>query len=306
MEFLNYHHLRYFWAVAKEGGLTRAAAKLHISQPTICAQVRALEEGVGEKLFRRSGRHLALTDTGQQVFSYAEEIFSLGEDLINTLKARPTSHPLRVRIGIMDSLPKLVSYDILKPVFRLPLAIQASCLEAKLMELLPQLAAYRLDLVLADEPAPGSLNLKVFNHRLGECGMAFCAEPKLASRLKRAFPHALHDAPALLPAADSALRRSLEKWFQEKAIRPRLVAEFDDAALMKVAASDGLGFFPIPRVVAAEAVQRYGVRIVGATDDCQQQYYAISAERRLSHPAVVAITSSARTSLFTRERRTGR
>jgi LysR family transcriptional activator of nhaA len=168
MEFLNYHHLRYFWAVAKEGGLTKAAEKLHVSQPTICTQVQALEAVLEEKLFRRNGRALALTDAGEQVFSYADEIFSLGEDLLNTLKTRPTTRPLRVRIGIVDSLPKLVSYEIIKPIFHLPQAVQAACHEAKVADLLVQLAAYRLDIVLADEPAPGSLNLKAFNHLLGE------------------------------------------------------------------------------------------------------------------------------------------
>jgi LysR family transcriptional activator of nhaA len=298
MEYLNYHHLRYFWAVAKEGGLTKAAQKLRISQPTICAQVQSLERMLGEKLFRRSGRHLALTETGRQVFSYAEEIFSLGEDLLNSIKARPTTRPLRVQVGIVDSLPKLVSYDIIKPVFHLPQAIQVACYEAKVMDLLAQLAAYRLDIVLADEPAPGSANLKAFNHFLGECGISFCAETKLAARLRRGFPQSLHGAPVLLPGAESALRRSLEKWFQDNNVRPRLVAEFDDAALMKVAAADGYGFFPLPSVVVQEAVARYGVKLVGATTSCTQRFYVISAERRLTHPAVVAITSRAQESLF--------
>ncbi len=298
MDFLNYHHLRYFWAVAKEGGLTKAALKLRISQPTICAQVQALERALGEKLLRRSGRHLALTETGRQVFSYAEEIFSLGEDLLNSVKARPTARPLRVQVGIVDSLPKLVSYDIIKPVFHLPQAIQVACYEAKAMDLLAQLAAYRLDIVLADEPAPGSANLKAFNHFLGECGISFCAEARLAARLRRGFPRSLHEAPVLLPGAESALRRSLEKWFQDNNVRPRLVAEFDDAALMKVAAADGYGFFPLPSVVASEAIARYGVRLVGTTQSCTQRFYVISAERRLTHPAVVTITARAQESLF--------
>lgn len=306
MEFLNYHHLRYFWAVAKEGGLTKAAQKLHVSQPTICAQVQALEVVLGEKLFRRQGRSLALTDAGQQAFSYAEEIFSLGEDLLNTLKIRPTTRPLRVRIGIVDSLPKRVSYEMIKPIFALPQAVQAACHEAKVADLLAQLAAYRLDIVLADEPAPGSLNLKAFNHLLGECGIAFCAAPKLAVRLKGRFPQSLHEAPALLPAADTALRRSLEKWFQQREIRPRLVAEFDDAALMKEAATDGLGFFPIPTRVTDDAIAHYGVTRIGSTEECSQQFYAISAERRLTHPAVVAITSGAQVLLPGKGAKSGR
>ncbi len=300
MEFLNYHHLRYFWAVAKEGGLTKAAAKLNVTQPTICSQVQALEGALEEKLFRRRGRRLELTEAGQQVFSYAEEIFSLGSDLLNTLKARPTTRPLRIQIGIVDSLPKLVSYEIIKPVFQLPYPVQAACYEAKTIDLLAQLAAYRLDIVLADEPSPSSVNLKLFNHLLGECGLSFCAAPKLAARLKGGFPKSLHEAPALLPTADTALRRSLEKWFEERKIRPRVVAEFDDAALMKVAASDALGFCPLPQIVVDEAVSHYGVEVVGHTEECRQQFYAISAERKLNHPAVLAITSAAQTTLFGR------
>ncbi|MBI2949160.1 MAG: transcriptional activator NhaR [Verrucomicrobia bacterium] len=298
MEFLNYHHLRYFWAVAKEGGLTKAAAKLNVTQPTICAQIQALEGALEEKLFRRRGRRLELTEAGQQVFSYAEEIFSLGSDLLSTLQARPTTRPLRIQIGIVDSLPKLVSYEIIKPVFQLPHPVQVACYEAKTIDLLAQLAAYRLDIVLADEPSPSSVNLKVFNHLLGECGLSFCAAPKLAARLKSRFPQSLHEAPALLPTADTALRRSLEKWFEERRIRPRVVAEFDDAALMKVAATDALGFCPLPRIVVDEAVSHYGVQVIGHTEECREQFYAISAERKLNHPAVLAITSAAQTTLF--------
>ncbi|MBE0541219.1 MAG: LysR family transcriptional regulator [Verrucomicrobia bacterium] len=297
MEFLNYHHLRYFWVAAKEGGLTRAAEKLRVSQPSICTQIQALEQALGEKLLRRSSQGLALTEAGQRVFSFAEEIFSLGEELVSTMKQRPTSRPLRVNIGIADSLPKLLTYGMLKPIFHLPQTVQASCCEGKVPDLLAQLATYRLDIVLSDEPAPASGNLKTFNYLLGECGVAFCAEPKLAGRLKRQFPASLHTAPALLPSPNSALRRSLEKWFREHQISPRLVAEFDDAALAKVAAADGLGFFALPSVVASEAVARYGVKVIGQAADCVQQFYAISAERRLTHPAVVAITTQAKAAL---------
>jgi LysR family transcriptional activator of nhaA len=297
MEFLNYHHLRYFWVAAKEGGLTRAAEKLRVSQPSICTQIQALEHALGEKLLRRSGQGLALTEAGQRVFSFAEEIFSLGEELVSTMKQRPTSRPLRVNIGIADSLPKLLTYGMLKPIFHLPQTVQASCCEGKVPDLLAQLATYRLDIVLSDEPSPASGNLKTFNHCLGECGVSFCAEPKLASRLKRQFPASLDNAPALLPGPNSALRRSLEKWFHERKISPRLVAEFEDAALVKVAATDGLGFFALPSLVTSEAVARYGVNVIGHAPECVQRFYAISAERRLTHPAVVAITAQAKAAL---------
>ena len=298
MEFLNYHHLRYFWTVAKEGGLRKAADKLHVSQPTISAQIAALESVLSEKLFRRGGRSLALTEAGHRVLSYAEEIFSLGQELLDAVQQRPTARPLRVQIGITDSLPKLVSYEIIKPIFKLEQPVQVVCREGKASDLLAQLAAYRLDIVLADEPAPSSLPIKVFNHLLGECGMSFCAEPNLAATLKRKFPKSLNGAPVLLPASNAALRQSLEKWFQAGGLRPRLVAEFDDAALMKVAAVDGLGFFALPTLVAKEAMTRYGFQVIGRTEECRQQFYAISAERKLTHPAVVVITSRAQTRLF--------
>jgi len=298
VEFLNYHHLRYFWVAAKEGGLTRAAEKLRVSQPSICTQIQALEHALGDKLLRRTPRGLALTEAGQKVFSFAEEIFSLGEDLLSTMKQHPTTRPLRVNIGIADSMPKLLTYRMLKPIFHLSQTVQASCCEGKMPDLLAQLATYRLDVVLSDEPAPASGNLKTFNHLMGECGVSFCAEPILAARLKRHFSASLRDAPALLPSPNSALRRSLEKWFLEHRISPNIVAEFDDASLVKVAATDGLGFFALPSLVAREAVIRYGVQIIGQAPTCIQQFYAISAERRLTHPAVVAITSQAEASLF--------
>ncbi len=186
MEFLNYHHLRYFWAVAKEGGLTKAAVKLHVSQPTISAQIQALEGALGEKLLRRAGRNLVLTEAGHQVLSYAEEIFSLGEDLMNLVKQQPTARPLRLNIGVADALPKQITYTILKPVFHLDRPVQISCWETKVADLLAQMAAYRLDLVLADEPA-SSQSVHVFNHLLGECGVTFCAEAKLAGKLRHAL-----------------------------------------------------------------------------------------------------------------------
>ncbi len=294
MEFLNYHHLRYFWVVAKEGGLRKAAEKLQVSQPTISAQIAALEGVLGEKLFRRGGRALTLTEAGHRVLSYAEEIFTLGQELLDATRQQPSARALRVHIGITDSLPKFLSYEIIKPIFKLEQTVQAVCREGKAADLLGQLAAYRLDIVLSDEPAPSSLPIKVFNHLLGECGVTFCAEQKLADSLKRRFPKSLNDAPVLLPASNTALRQSLEKWFLAETIHPRVVAEFDDVALMKVAAGDGLGCFAMPSLVVEEAAARYGLKIIGRTEDCRQQFYAISAERKLMHPAVLAITSQAR------------
>jgi len=298
VEFLNYHHLRYFWVVVREGGLRKAAEKLRVSQPTISAQIALLEGVLGEKLFRRIPRGLTLTETGHLAFSYAEEIFTLGEDFLHAIEQRPTARPLRVNIGIADSLPKLVCHEIIKPIFSLSQPVRAVCLENKTSDLLAQLAVYRLDIVLADEPAPSALPMKTFNHLLGESGVTFCAEPGLAMRLRRRFPSSLNNEPMLLPTSGSALRRTLEQWFQEQGIHPRVVAEYDDAALMKVAAEDGLGCFPLPTVAVHEAITRYGFQKVGQAKGCAVQFYAISAERKLTHPAVVAITSNARGKLF--------
>jgi LysR family transcriptional activator of nhaA len=279
--------------VAKEGGLTKAAAKLHVSQPTISAQIQALEGVLGEKLFRRAGRNLALTDTGQQVLGFAEEIFLLGEDLLNSVKQRPTQRPLRLYLGVADALPKLVTCRIIEPVFRLPQPVQVSCWETSVSDMLLELAAYRMDVVLADEPASSGVTPNVFNHLLGESGVTFCALPTLAAKLRRGFPKSLNGAPALLPMSNSGLRRSLEQWFQATGVRPRLVGEFEDPALVNILALQGLGFMSVPSIVAKEVVRRYGFRLIGRTEECQQQFYAITAERKLTHPAVVAITSGA-------------
>lgn len=290
MEWLNYHHLRYFWTVAKEGSLARAAARLHVSQPAISEQIRELEGALGEKLFRREGRNNKLTDAGQVVFNYAEEIFTLGRELMNAVKQRPGTRTLRLTVGVADSFPKLVTNEILKPVFKMPQPVHVVCREGKMEDLLAQLAAHRLDLVLSDEPAPSSTNFKTYNHSLGETGTTFCAARKLAKLLKPNFPSSLNDAPALLPAENTTLRRALEVWFREQHLKPRVLAEFEDLALMKVMAAEGRGFIAVPTIAAGEAEKRYGFQIIGSVPQCHIQLHAITAERRIKHPAVAAIT----------------
>ncbi|MGO9587619.1 MAG: LysR family transcriptional regulator [Limisphaerales bacterium] len=294
MEFLNYHHLRYFWAVAKEGGLRKAAEKLHVSQPTISAQIAALESVLGEKLFWRTGRNLVLTETGQQVLGYAEEIFSIGQELLSSVKQRPTLRPLRMHLVVADALPKLVAYRIIEPIFRLPQPVQVSCWEAKVSDMLIELAAHRLDLVLADQPASSGAPANVFNHFLGECGITFCAEPHLAAKLRRGFPGSLNEAPALLPMSNSGLRRSLERWFHSTGVRPQLVGEIEDPAFVHILALHVLGFIAVPTLVAKETMAQFGFRTVGRTEECRQQFYAITAERKRTHPAIQAIISKAR------------
>ena len=298
MEWLNYHHLLYFWTVAKEGGLRPAAEKLSVSQPSICAQIKALETRLDEELFRRRGRNLELTETGHMVFGFAEDIFSLGQELLSSIHQRSVSRPLKLTVGISDSFPKLITKQIFKPVFDLATLVQVTFWEGKVEDLLALLATHRLDLVLADQPASTGLKFKSFNHLLGSSGVTFCAIPKLATQLTKGFPKSLNHAPALLPTQSANLRRSCEKWFRSNGLTPRLVAEFDDAALMKVVAADGRGFMPVASVVAQEVVTRYGLKIIGSTDKCTDHFYAITAERRLTHPAVVLITENAQRVLF--------
>jgi len=294
MEWLNYHHLRYFWTVAKEGSLARAAGKLHVSQPSISEQIRELESALGEKLFRREGRTNKLTDVGQVVFGYAEDIFALGREMLNAVKQRPGGKSLRLCVGVSDSFPKLVTNEILKPVFAMPQTAHVICREGKMEDLLAQLTAHRLDIILSDEPASSSTNFKTYNHSLGETGTTFCAEQNLAAKLKRGFPRSLHDAPALLPTENTSLRRALETWFREQELEPRIVAEFEDLALMKVMAAEGRGFIALPSVAVNDALAHYGFRIIGRTEKCRVQFHAITAERRITHPAVALITSQAR------------
>ena len=290
VEFLNFHHLRYFWAVAKEGTLKKAAEKLSVSQPSICAQVKLLESALGQELFRVSGRSLVLTEFGQLVLVYAEEIFALGGEVLRSARVSMPQRRLRLSAGIVDSFPKLMSYEILSPVFRNPSKVQVTCHEGKVGDLLGMLTAHRLDVVLADEPASPSVSGRVFNHRLGGCGVSFCAMPELVQKMGPGFPKNLDGAPALLPTQNCTLRRDLEKWFRQKGLDPDRIGEFEDAALSKIAGTEGLGFLVVPTLVEKEAVERYGFEVLGRTDEVRSDFYAITAERRVAHPMVALIT----------------
>jgi LysR family transcriptional activator of nhaA len=292
--FLNYHHLRYFWAVAREGSLRKASEKLRISQPSVSTQIGLLEEALGGDLFRPRGRSLALTEFGQMIYGYAEEIFALGAEILGSSKQAPGVRSLRLHVGIVDSFQKLMSYDILRPVFDHQPVVRLTCHEGKLADLLSQLGTHRLDLVLSDEPASPGVSGKVFNHLLDTSEITFCAMPGLARKLKGRFPRNLDGAPALLPTQNCSLRRDLEKWFGSAGVQPRVVAEFEDASLAKIAATDGLGFMAVPTVVAAEAIERYGFVALGRTREIETQFYAITAERQFTHPAILAITQRLR------------
>lgn len=299
MDFLNFHHLRYFWTVARKGGVRKAAEALGVSQPSISAQIKELEEALGEKLFRRSGRNLVLTETGQLALSYANEIFSAGRELVSAVKQRPGNRALRFAVGMTDALSKLMAFEILKPAFNYASPTHITCRQAELGPLIHQLQSHRLDLVLADEPAPSTLNARIFNHRLGRSGVTFCAMPGLAAKLRRNFPSSLHGAPALLPSENMGMRIALETWFDEQGVRPRLVAEFEDATLMMVTASMGaLGFTVTPTVVGPAALKHYGMKVIANVEDCGNDYYAITAERRVKHPLAGVITEQANSQLF--------
>lgn len=293
-EYLNFHHLRYFWTVAKEGSLRRASEKLNVSQPSMCTQIKLLEASLGETLFRPSGRSLELTEFGQLIFAYAAEIFDLGSEILRATKQAPGVRALRLQVGILDSFPKLMSNDILRPVFDHQPPVRLTCHEGKLNDLVSQLSTHRLDVVLSDEPASPGISGKVFNHLLGSSSVTFCAMPGVSKQLKGRFPRNLDGAPALLPTQNCSLRRDLEKWFRAADIQPRVVAEFEDAALTKIVATSGLGFIAVPTVVASEVIERYGFVSIGRTKDIETQFYAITAERRFTHPAILAMTRSLR------------
>jgi len=296
--WLNYHHLLYFWTVVQEGGVSKAAAKLRLSQPTISAQVKMLEEALGERLFQRHGRLLALTDTGRIAFRHADEIFGIGRDLIETLRGRPSGRPQPLTVGVANAVPKLIVCRLLRPLTRLPVPAHLVCREDSAEQLVAQLALHELDVVIADTPAPPHVRVKVFNHLLGESDTAFFAPAALATRLRRRFPKSLADAPLVLPSADTALRRDLSAWFESTGLRPQVLAEFEDTALMKAFAHDVGAVFPAPAAIAKDISRVYGVRAIGATDAVRERYYAISAERRVKHPGVLAITTAARDGLF--------
>lgn len=295
---LNYHHLLYFWTVAREGSVAAATRKLNLAQPTISMQLAKLQRSLGCQLFERVGRGLVLTDMGQTVFRYADEIFDLGRELQAVVGGQSSGRPLRLVVGVPDALPKLVTYRLLKPVFKLTEPIQLECFEAKLEQLLADLAANRFDVLLTDAPLGVGARVRAFNHPLGDCGIVFCGTAALARRYRRTFPHSLAEAPLLLPSEHTDLRRSLDHWFDEQGIRPNIVGQFDDSALMKEFGLGGLGLFPVPQVVLAEVKRQYQVAVVGALDAVRSRFFAITSVRRLKHPAVIAISETARRELF--------
>lgn len=298
MEWINYHHLLYFWTVAREGSVRKACETLHLAQPTISGQLRQLEDSLGEKLFAKSGRGLVMTEVGQLVYRYAEEIFGLGRELQDVLKGRPRGRPLRLFVGVSDVVPKLIAYRILQPALQLAEPVQLICEEDSTERLLTELAEHRLDVVLSDAPVTPQVRVKAYSHPLGASTMTVFGTPELAARFRRGFPRSLDGAPFLYPPAGSNLRRALDQWFDEHDVRPRVVGEFKDSALLKTFGQAGAGLFVSPAAIEREVRGHYRVNVAGRLDEVSERFYAISVERRLKHPAVVAITEAARGQLF--------
>ncbi len=298
MEWLNYHHLLYFWMAAKEGSISRAGQKLRLAQPTISGQIRLLEESLGEQLFTKAGRGLVLTEVGQMVYRYAEEIFSLGQELQDVLKGRPRGRPMQLQVGISDLVPKLIAYRILRPALEMEEPVQIVCDEGTPERLLGELAEHRLDVVLTESPVPATIPVKAYGHLLGTSTVTLFAAPPLAERYRRKFPASLNGAPFLLPMEGLSLRRPLDQWFDSESIRPKVVAEFKDRALMTTFGQAGAGVFPAPTAIAEEIRSHYRVSAIGVVDSITERFYAISVERRLKHPAVVTISEAAKVKLF--------
>lgn len=299
-EWLNYHHLLYFWMTVKEGGVTRAARRLRVSQPTVSGQLRALEAQVGEPLLERRGRGLVPTETGRLVFQHAQVIFEEGSQLVDALHGRAARGPRRLVVGVTDALPKLVAHRILERALKLPEPVAIVAREGSVDRLVQELVAGEMDLALSDEPARVPAGVRTFHHVLGESGVTFFATPQLSKSAgaRARFPALLDGAPLLLPGEGSSLRRSLDSWLIAHGLRPRVVGEFDDLALMKAFGQAGAGYFAAPSAVEAEVVRQHRVAVVGRTDEVKERFYAISLQRRLSHPAVRAICEGARRELF--------
>lgn len=295
---INYKHLHYFWVVAKEGGIARAGERLHLTPQTISGQLSLLEEGLGEDLFTRVGRSLELTETGRLVLSYADEIFSLGGELEEMVRNLPAGRPIVFKVGIGDVVPKSIAYRLLAPALQLPESVRIVCRENTTHSLLAELAVHRIDLVIADSPIPTGVNVRGYNHPLGDCGITFFATPTLARKLGKNFPQSLGGAPMLLPGEMTVVRNRLVQWFDGLHIYPQVVGEFDDSALMKTFGRAGAGVFIAPTPIAAEVEKQYDVVTIGQTDEVRDHFYAISVERKISHPAVAAITETAREWLF--------
>jgi LysR family transcriptional activator of nhaA len=281
----SYRHLYYFWVVAKEGGMARAAARLGMAVQTVSAQVRELERALGHALLKPAGRGLVLTEAGVAAMHQADQIFALGEQLGAIVRDAATSPAVRLAVGISDGLAKLVVRRLLEPVLAEP-ELRLLCHEDEFEDLLGDLALHRLDVVLSDRPAPAHANLKLYSHALGVSGLAWYAPPALAAAARRGFPHSLATVPVLLPTPHAAVRPRLDRWFDRLGLRPRVVGEFEDSALLKTFGAAGMGVFPAAEMVHDELAARYAVRRIGRSDGVEEHFFAIGTEKKIQHRLV--------------------
>lgn len=298
MPWLNYHHLLYFWTVARTGSVTKACQELNLTQPAVSAQIRMLERAFGEKLFVKRGRNLVLTDVGRLVYRYADEIFLLGREMMETMAGRPSGRPQRLVVGVCDQVPKLIAFRLLEPVLRSAEPVHLVLRDDKPERLFADLAIHSLDLVISDAPIGATAKVRAFNHLLGETDVTVYGSPALATQYRRKFPESLDNAPFLLPSEGTTIHRSMMAWFDSIGVRPRIVAEIDDSAVLKVFGQGGIGLFAAPTAIESDLVSQYGVKPVGRVEAVTERFYAISIERRITHPVVKEITSTARSQLF--------
>ena len=298
MNWLNFNHLRYFWTVARAGSVTAAAKELHLTQPAVSAQIRALEQAVGEPLFTKRGRGLALTETGQLTYQYADEIFRLGRELAGTLRGAPGSQVQRFAVGMTDAMSKLIAYRLLQPALAMDPPIRLVLREDKQARLLADLSIHVLDLVLSDTPLAPQVKVQAYHHLLGESGVSIFGTDDLVRSRRRRFPQSLDGAPFLMPIGTTALHRDLEQWFDAIGVRPTIVAELEDSAVLKVFGAQGTRLFAAPTAIENDVRRRYGVRLLGSTTEVVERFYAITVDRKIKHPAVLAITNEARSELF--------
>lgn len=295
---LNYHHLLYFWTVARTGSVTAAAEELGLAQPTVSAQLRRLEQAVGARLFDQVGRNLELTEAGRTAYRYANDIFSLGSEMLQTLDGRPTGARQRLRVGVADALPKTVAARVLSPLASGADPVHLLCYEGKPGELLGRLSMHELDVVLSDGPVGSDVSVRAFNHQLGECGVSIFAPRGIAARYRKDFPASLDGAPFILPTSNTSLRGMLDYWLSRREIRPSTVAEFEDSALMKAFCQYHNALFAAPAVVRREIVDRYDVEEIGTVEGARERFFAISLERKVRHPGVLALLDAAHEDLF--------
>lgn len=300
MNWLNYHHLQYFWAVSQEGSVAKASEKLHVTPATISIQLRDLEKALGVKLFRKAGRGLALTEMGVAVQSYANDIFATGQELLDMVNGRPVGGPMVLRVGIKDVMPKLVAYQLLEPTLRMAGEVRLLCYEGDITKLISDLAIHKLDVVLSDTPIDPTMKVRAYSHLLGMSDVVLVGTKALTKKIRPGFPGSLDGAPILLPMRNSVLRRSLDYWFEVNEVRPKIVGEFEDSAMLKIMGRAGVGVFPVANTIRKEVEEMHGVEFVGAIPDVTEKYYALSVERKVKHPAVLAISEVARKQLRTR------